>query len=29
LWAKHLELTLGGATPHLLKLGAMLASEPV
>jgi len=29
LWAKHLELTLGGATPQLLKLGAILASEPV
>jgi alkylation response protein AidB-like acyl-CoA dehydrogenase len=29
LWAKHLELTLGGATPNLLKLGAMLAAEPV
>jgi hypothetical protein len=28
LWAKHLELTLGGATPQLLKLGAILASEP-
>jgi alkylation response protein AidB-like acyl-CoA dehydrogenase len=28
LWAKHLELTLGGATPQLLKLGALLASEP-
>jgi alkylation response protein AidB-like acyl-CoA dehydrogenase len=29
LWAKHLELTLGGATPQLLKLGAILANEPV
>jgi alkylation response protein AidB-like acyl-CoA dehydrogenase len=29
LWAKHLELTLGGATPQLLKLGAILAAEPV
>jgi 3-oxocholest-4-en-26-oyl-CoA dehydrogenase beta subunit len=29
LWAKQLELTLGGATPQLLKLGAMLAAEPV
>lgn len=29
LWAKHLELTLGGATPQLLKLGGILASEPV
>jgi alkylation response protein AidB-like acyl-CoA dehydrogenase len=29
LWAKHLELTLGGATPNLLKLGAMLAADPV
>ena len=29
LWAKHLELTLGGATPQLLKLGAILATEPV
>jgi alkylation response protein AidB-like acyl-CoA dehydrogenase len=28
LWAKHVELTLGGATPQLLKLGAILASEP-
>jgi len=28
LWAKHLELTLGGATPQLLKLGAILAAEP-
>src|SRR5439155_2365738 len=25
LWAKHLELTLGSATPQLVKLGAMLA----
>jgi len=29
LWAKHLELTLGGATPQLVRLGAMLAAEPV
>jgi alkylation response protein AidB-like acyl-CoA dehydrogenase len=29
LWAKHLELTLGGATPSLLRLGSILAAEPV
>jgi len=29
LWAKHLELTLGGATAHLLDLGEILADEPV
>jgi acyl-CoA dehydrogenase len=29
VWAKHLELTLGGATPQLLRLGGMLAAEPV
>jgi alkylation response protein AidB-like acyl-CoA dehydrogenase len=29
LWAKHLELTLGGATAQLLKLGSLLAHEPV
>lgn len=29
LLAKKLELTLGGATPQLLKLGAILATEPV
>jgi len=29
LWAKHLELTLGGATAQLLRLGAILAAEPV
>ena len=29
LWAKQLELTLGGATPQLLRLGSLLASEPV
>ena len=29
LWAKQLELTLGGATPQLLRLGSMLAAEPV
>jgi 3-oxocholest-4-en-26-oyl-CoA dehydrogenase beta subunit len=29
LWAKELELTLGGATPQLLKLGGILATEPV
>jgi alkylation response protein AidB-like acyl-CoA dehydrogenase len=28
LLAKQLELTLGGATPQLLRLGALLASEP-
>ncbi|MGH9302558.1 MAG: acyl-CoA dehydrogenase family protein, partial [Acidimicrobiales bacterium] len=28
LWAKHLELTLGGATAQLLRLGSMLAAEP-
>lgn len=28
-WAKQLELTLGGATVSLLRLGAMLAAEPV
>jgi alkylation response protein AidB-like acyl-CoA dehydrogenase len=28
-WAKELELTLGGATVSLLRLGAMLAAEPV
>jgi alkylation response protein AidB-like acyl-CoA dehydrogenase len=29
LWAKQLELTLGGATEQLRHLGALLASEPV
>jgi alkylation response protein AidB-like acyl-CoA dehydrogenase len=29
LWAKHLELTLGGATAQLLNLGSLLADEPV
>jgi len=29
LWAKELELTLGGANPQLLALGAILAAEPV
>jgi alkylation response protein AidB-like acyl-CoA dehydrogenase len=29
LWAKHLELTLGGATAQLLRLGSLLADEPV
>ena len=29
LWAKELELTLGGATASLLGLGALLAAEPV
>jgi len=29
LWAKHLELTLGGATAQLLRIGEMLAAEPV
>ncbi|MEY2472509.1 MAG: 3-oxocholest-4-en-26-oyl-CoA dehydrogenase beta subunit [Actinomycetota bacterium] len=28
LWAKQLELSLGGATKQLRKLGALLASEP-
>jgi alkylation response protein AidB-like acyl-CoA dehydrogenase len=28
-WSKQLELTLGGATPQLLRLGAALAAEPV
>jgi 3-oxocholest-4-en-26-oyl-CoA dehydrogenase beta subunit len=28
LWAKQLELTLGGATQQLLKLGARMAAEP-
>jgi alkylation response protein AidB-like acyl-CoA dehydrogenase len=28
LWAKVLELTLGGSTPQLLKLGKILADEP-
>jgi alkylation response protein AidB-like acyl-CoA dehydrogenase len=28
LWAKQLELTLGGATPQLLRLGAILAEDP-
>ncbi|MDX6234006.1 MAG: 3-oxocholest-4-en-26-oyl-CoA dehydrogenase beta subunit [Nocardioidaceae bacterium] len=28
-WAKTLELTLGGATPSLLRLGANLAAEPI
>ena len=28
-WAKQLELTLGGATVSLLRLGAMLAADPV
>jgi 3-oxocholest-4-en-26-oyl-CoA dehydrogenase beta subunit len=28
LWAKHLELSLGGATSQLLRLGAALADEP-
>jgi alkylation response protein AidB-like acyl-CoA dehydrogenase len=28
LWAKQIELTLGGTTPQLLRLGAMLAAEP-
>jgi alkylation response protein AidB-like acyl-CoA dehydrogenase len=28
LLAKQLELTLGGATAHLLKLGGILAAEP-
>jgi alkylation response protein AidB-like acyl-CoA dehydrogenase len=29
LWAKVIELTLGGMTPQLLKLGKILADEPV
>jgi alkylation response protein AidB-like acyl-CoA dehydrogenase len=29
LMTKHIELTLGGATDHLLQLGATLAAEPV
>jgi alkylation response protein AidB-like acyl-CoA dehydrogenase len=29
LWAKVLELSLGGSTPQLLKLGKILADEPV
>jgi alkylation response protein AidB-like acyl-CoA dehydrogenase len=29
LWAKHLEFTLGAATPQLAVLGARLAAEPV
>ena len=29
LAAKQLELTLGGATSSLLRLGALMASEPV
>jgi alkylation response protein AidB-like acyl-CoA dehydrogenase len=29
LWAKQLELTLGGSTRQLLRLGALLATEPV
>ncbi|HWW52497.1 MAG TPA: acyl-CoA dehydrogenase family protein [Acidimicrobiales bacterium] len=28
LWAKQLELTLGGSTAQLLRLGGMMASEP-
>jgi alkylation response protein AidB-like acyl-CoA dehydrogenase len=28
LWAKHIELTLGGATAQLLRLGSLLAGEP-
>ncbi|CAN5634292.1 acyl-CoA dehydrogenase family protein [soil metagenome] len=28
-WAKHLELTLGGAATHLLRIGARLAAEPI
>lgn len=28
LWAKQIELTLGGTTPQLLRLGAILAAEP-
>jgi 3-oxocholest-4-en-26-oyl-CoA dehydrogenase beta subunit len=29
LWAKHLELALGGATPSLARLGRLLADQPV
>jgi alkylation response protein AidB-like acyl-CoA dehydrogenase len=28
LWAKELELALGGATPQLLRLGASIAAQP-
>src|SRR5262249_19838563 len=28
-WTKQIELTLGGATPSLVRLGAMLAETPV
>ncbi|MBV8980284.1 MAG: acyl-CoA/acyl-ACP dehydrogenase, partial [Acidimicrobiia bacterium] len=29
LWAKQCELTLGSATPQLVKLGKALADQPV
>ena len=29
VWAKQNELTLGSATPQLVKLGAALADEPI
>ena len=29
LWAKQLELSLGGATPSLVRLGRLLADQPV
>ena len=29
LWLKQIEFTLGAATPHLVRLGAILAAEPV
>jgi alkylation response protein AidB-like acyl-CoA dehydrogenase len=28
LWAKQIEYTLGAATPHLARLGALIAAEP-
>jgi alkylation response protein AidB-like acyl-CoA dehydrogenase len=28
LWMKQIENTLGGATPHLLRIGQILADEP-
>jgi acyl-CoA dehydrogenase len=28
-WLKQIEFTLGAATPHLVRLGALLAAEPV
>jgi acyl-CoA dehydrogenase len=29
LWLKQIEFTLGAATPHLVRLGQLLAAEPV